>query len=65
MSWLADPYAQVHQATGMVQVQLRSTTDVALMRLRGHAFTHNVPLTDVARQVVERSLRFTDTEDGQ
>ncbi|MDT7797508.1 MAG: hypothetical protein QOI78_941 [Actinomycetota bacterium] len=65
VSWLADPYAQVHQATGMVQVQLRSTTDVALMRLRGYAFTHNVPLADVARQVVDRSLRFTDTEDGQ
>jgi hypothetical protein len=65
VSWLADPYAQVHQATGMVQVQLGSTTDVALMRLRGYAFTHNVPLADVARQVVERSLRFTDNEDGQ
>jgi hypothetical protein len=65
VSWLADPYAQVHQAAGMVQVQLRSTTDVALMRLRAYAFTHNVPLADVARQVVERSLRFTDIEDGQ
>ncbi|UOZ04905.1 GAF and ANTAR domain-containing protein [Amycolatopsis sp. WQ 127309] len=65
VSWLADPHAQVHQATGMVQVQLDSTTDVALMRLRGYAFTHNMPLADVARRVVERSLRFTDTEDGQ
>jgi hypothetical protein len=49
----------------MVQVQLDSTTEVALMRLRGYAYTHSVPLTDVARQVVERSLRFTDIEDGQ
>ncbi|GLY42789.1 GAF domain-containing protein [Amycolatopsis sp. NBRC 101858] len=65
VSWLADPHAQVHQATGMVQVQLNSTTDVALMRLRGHAFTHNMSLADVARQVVDRSLRFTDTEDEQ
>lgn len=65
VSWLADPHAQVHQATGMVQVQLNSTTEVALMRLRGYAFTHSVPLAEVARQVVGRSLRFTETEDGQ
>jgi len=64
VSWLADPHVQVHQATGMAQSQLGSSTEVALIRLRGYAFTHNVPLAQVARQVVERSLRFTDTEDG-
>ncbi|MEV4603662.1 GAF and ANTAR domain-containing protein [Amycolatopsis sp. NPDC049253] len=65
VSWLADSHEQVHQAAGMVKVQLGSTTDVALMRLRGYAFAHAMPLADVARQVVERSLRFTDSEEGQ
>lgn len=58
LSWLADPHAEVHQAAGMVQVQLGSTTDVALMRLRGYAFTHDLPVAEVARRVVRRTLRF-------
>ena len=65
VSWLADPHAQVHQAAGMVQAQLKTTTEVALMRLRGYAFTRNVPLAEVARQVVTRALRLTDNQDGQ
>jgi len=65
VSWLADPHVQVHQAAGMVQVQLGSTTEVALLRLRGYAFTNNMPLAEVARQVVSRSLRFTQDKDGQ
>jgi hypothetical protein len=64
VSWLVDPHAQVHQAAGMVQAQLGSTTEVALMRLRGYAFTHNLALAEVARQVVGRSLRFTEDKDG-
>ncbi|GAA4201537.1 hypothetical protein GCM10022220_07560 [Actinocatenispora rupis] len=58
LSWLADPHAEVHQAAGMIQVQLGSTTDVALMRLRGYAYTHDLPITEVARRVVRRTLRF-------
>jgi hypothetical protein len=65
VSWLADPHAEVHQAAGMVQVQLGSTTEVALLRLRGYAFTHNMALAQVARQVVTRSLRFTQDGDDQ
>ena len=64
VSWLADPHAQVHQATGMVQVQLGTTTEVALLRLRGYAFTHDLPLAEVARQVVGRTLRFSDDGSG-
>jgi hypothetical protein len=59
VSWLADPHVQVHQAAGMVQAQLESTTEVALLRLRGYAFTHNMTMAQVARLVVGRSLRFT------
>ena len=64
VSWLADPHIQVHQAAGMVQAQLGVTTERALLRLRGYAFTHNLPLGEVARQVVTRSLRFTRDGDG-
>ncbi|ACU36737.1 GAF and ANTAR domain-containing protein [Actinosynnema pretiosum subsp. pretiosum] len=64
LSWLADPHIQVHQATGMVQAQLDSTTEVALLRLRGYAFIHDVPLAEVARRVVARELRFTADEGG-
>lgn len=63
LSWLLDPHVEVHQAAGMVQVQLGVSTDAALMRLRGHAFTHDLPLAEVARQVVARTLRFTREEE--
>ena len=62
LSWLVDPHVEVHQATGMVQVHLGVSTEAALMRLRGHAFTHDVPLAEVARQVVMRTLRFTQED---
>ncbi|WP_020497159.1 GAF and ANTAR domain-containing protein [Sciscionella marina] len=59
VSWLADSHAEVHQATGMVAVQLAASTETALMRLRGYAYTNQVPLAEVARQVVARTLRFS------
>lgn len=49
---------QVHQATGMVLVQLGVTAEIALARLRAYAYAHGRPLGDVARDVVERRLRF-------
>ncbi|WP_433324505.1 GAF and ANTAR domain-containing protein [Spirillospora sp. CA-294931] len=48
----------IHQAAGMVSIQLDCTVDQALVRLRAHAFANDMPLTLVARQVVERTLRF-------
>jgi len=50
--------AVVHQATGMILVQLGSTADTAFARLRAYAFAHNRPLSEIARDVVERRLRF-------
>ena len=50
--------AEVHQAAGMVSVQLGSTLEEALLRMRSHAFTYGVPLGQVARQVVGGGLRF-------
>jgi GAF domain len=51
--------AEVHQATGMVLVQLDVSVEVALARMRAHAFVEQRLLIDVARDVVSRELRFT------
>ncbi len=58
---------EVHQATGMVIVQLGVTATVALSRLRAYAHAHDRRLRDVAADVVARRLRFadTDTDPGQ
>jgi hypothetical protein len=59
---LGEGKAEVYQATGMVAVQLNMGLDEALLRLRAHAFTHGMGVTEVARQVVVRKLHF-DPED--
>ena len=48
----------VHQASGMVAVQLGVTVTDALIRLRAHAFSHDRLVTDVADDVVAGRLRF-------
>ena len=53
---------QVHQATGMLKVQLGVTIEEAFLMLRAHAFAAGRPVAEVARDVVERRLRFS-TED--
>jgi len=55
--------AQVHQATGMVMVQLGVSVDEAFLLLRARAFGDGRPLRDVATDVVQRRLRFSQ-EDG-
>jgi hypothetical protein len=50
----------VHQAAGMVSVQLEVTVAEALIRLRAYAFRVERPVDVVARDVVARRLRFTD-----
>jgi len=47
-----------HQASGMVAAQLGVSVAEALIRLRAHAFSHDVALTQVADEVVARRLRF-------
>ena len=51
-------HAEVHQAAGMISVQLGVSVLNALVRLRAYAYGHSMRLTDVARTVVERRLRF-------
>jgi hypothetical protein len=52
-------HAVVHQATGMILVQLGCGADAAFARLRARAFADDRRLGDVARDVVERRLRFS------
>jgi hypothetical protein len=51
-------HPEVHQATGMVSVQLGVTAALALTWLRAHAYAHDRRLRDVARDVVARRLLF-------
>jgi hypothetical protein len=53
-----DNRSEVHQAQGMVMVQLGTSLGDALARLRAHAYLHNRPLGEVAREVVDRQLRL-------
>jgi hypothetical protein len=48
--------AVVHQAAGMLSVQLDLSVDDALSRLRAFAFAESQPINDVARAVVDRTL---------
>jgi hypothetical protein len=62
-AWLGDPpleRPEVYQATGMIIAQLEVSPDVALARLRAYAFAHDRPIDAVARDVVARTLRFTE-----
>ncbi len=54
----------VHQASGMVAAQLGVGVGHALIRLRAYAFGNGRGLTDIARDVVDRRLRF-DAQSGQ
>ncbi len=55
-------HPEIHQATGMITVQLGVSAAVALIRLRAYAYAHERRLRDVARDVVTRRLRFSPEE---
>jgi len=50
----------VHQATGMIAAQLDESIANALARLRAAAFASGRAMYDLARDVVERRVRFDD-----
>ncbi|OKI02160.1 hypothetical protein A6A06_13870 [Streptomyces sp. CB02923] len=50
--------AEVHQATGVLAVQLRIALDQALLRLRAHAYSQDRALLDVARDVIAHRLHL-------
>ena len=53
-----DDSSVVHQAAGMVSVQLDVSIEDANVALRAHAFAADRPLKDVAIDVVERRIRL-------
>jgi ANTAR domain-containing protein len=56
-----DSRAEVHQATGMITIQLGVSLSEALLRLRAHAYDSGQTVTDVAADVVSRRLHFDDS----
>jgi hypothetical protein len=50
--------AEVHQATGMISVQLGISLTDALVALRAHAYADGRPLSQVAEDVVGRLISF-------
>lgn len=50
----------IHQAAGMTSAQLGIGREDACARLRAHAFTLSLPLVEVARRVVDGSLRLPE-----
>lgn len=61
--------AEVHQASGMVAVQLGVAVADAAARLRAYAYAESRSVVEVARDIVERRLRLVDdgltSESGQ
>ncbi|MFE7116821.1 GAF domain-containing protein [Streptomyces sp. NPDC057654] len=52
-------FAEVHQATGMLSVQLATTCAHALVLLRGYAYGHNRPVLSCARDILHHRLHLT------
>ncbi|MGW7317749.1 GAF and ANTAR domain-containing protein [Streptomyces sp. NPDC054865] len=62
-SWLDDAetdHEEVHQATGMIMVQLGVDPPDALARLRAHAFSHGQSVSEAAFDVIAGRIRFHD-----
>jgi len=53
--------AEIAQAQGMIMVQLGVSITEALVRLRAYAYAEGRPLSEVAREVVARRIRFDQT----
>ena len=49
---------EVHQATGMVMSKLGVGAEEAFVRLRAFAFGQGMPLSEAAKQIVDRRLDF-------
>ncbi|MFF1844068.1 ANTAR domain-containing protein [Streptomyces sp. NPDC058232] len=57
-------HAVIHQATGMVSVQLSLPLPQALLRLRAHAYSSGRSITDISQDVVDRRLRLDHNGNG-
>lgn len=52
--------AEIHQASGMVSIQLHVPVEEAMVRIRAHAFVEGRPVGEVAGDIVARRLRLAD-----
>lgn len=52
--------AEIHQASGMVAIQLKIPVAEAMVRMRAHAFGEGRGVGEVARDIVARRLRLAD-----
>jgi hypothetical protein len=56
--------AEVHQATGMISVQLEISVTDALVALRARAYSEGRPIAQIAADVVGRRVSFANGHDG-
>jgi hypothetical protein len=54
---------EVHQASGMVSVQLKVSPEDAVARIRAKAFSEGRPISELAADIVSRRLRFGREDD--
>lgn len=59
-----DSRAVVHQATGMITIQLGIGLTEAMLRLRAHAYASRRTVSAIAADVVSRRMFFDDSEPG-
>jgi GAF domain-containing protein len=59
-----DFHTAVHQAAGMISIQLGTSVGDALVRLRAYAFRSDRPIVDVARDVIDGTLHFEGLDEG-
>jgi hypothetical protein len=55
--------AKAHQAAGMLATQLQISADLALVRIRAHAFATDTAVNDVADEIIARRLSLGDARD--
>ncbi len=58
-------HAVVHQATGMISVQLSVSLPHALLRLRAHAYRSGRTITSISQDVVDRRIRLDHSGNGE
>lgn len=56
---------EVYQASGMLMSQLHVRAAEAVVRLRGHAFAHDMTASAVAWEIIERRLRLDSDRNNQ
>lgn len=56
LGWISDIHAEVHQASGIVMYDHGVSIEEALLRIRGYAYVHDLPVSVVAQRIVDRQL---------